>query len=201
VLNMILCLACAAAAIIAAVRAIMQKRLSNNEELKLLSASIKTDIEDSGDERTADENQNKSRRLRPVWLVASAAAVLAGAILFITTEDTKNAMVLIDLWTALHVVLVAAGAAATILVIRIMKEIVVFDTDDGREPLRKKVAYGQPIQEPVITVRQGLVIAGWYTDKDYATKWDFNSKIKDNITLYAKWSRKPQKTVSNRAKK
>lgn len=38
-------------------------------------------------------------------------------------------------------------------------------------------------------VREGYTFIGWYTDKDYKNKYDFNTKITSDITLYAKWEK------------
>ncbi len=35
---------------------------------------------------------------------------------------------------------------------------------------------------------ENILIQGWYTDATFTTEYDFNKKVKGNITLYAKWS-------------
>lgn len=46
---------------------------------------------------------------------------------------------------------------------------------------------GAKVNEPKLDV-PGHTLDGWYTDKNYKTKWDFdNDTVTSNITLYAKW--------------
>lgn len=40
----------------------------------------------------------------------------------------------------------------------------------------------------------GYIFAGWYTDSDLTTRFNFNMSIMSNITLYAKWIPKAIKT-------
>ena len=40
----------------------------------------------------------------------------------------------------------------------------------------------------------GYIFAGWYTDSDLTTRFNFNASILSNITLYAKWIPKAIKT-------
>lgn len=37
-------------------------------------------------------------------------------------------------------------------------------------------------------IRKNYVFGGWYTDKDMTKKFDFTTKIKSDLTLYAKWT-------------
>ena len=47
--------------------------------------------------------------------------------------------------------------------------------------------------------RQGYTFAGWYTDTDFTTAWNFaNDTMPDNnLTLYAKWTKNPNHTSLN----
>ena len=46
---------------------------------------------------------------------------------------------------------------------------------------------GQTFNYPTVPTRSGYVFAGWYTDSSCSTKYNFNSTLTSNITLYAKW--------------
>ena len=37
--------------------------------------------------------------------------------------------------------------------------------------------------------REGYSFDGWYADENYTVKYDFTQKVKDNITIYAKWTK------------
>lgn len=41
--------------------------------------------------------------------------------------------------------------------------------------------------QPTDPIRNGYIFIGWYTDKECLTKFDFNTPITADITLYAKW--------------
>ena len=45
--------------------------------------------------------------------------------------------------------------------------------------------------KPADPKRNGYKFVGWYTDKDLKTEFDWNEKITQDITLYAKWSELP----------
>ena len=64
-----------------------------------------------------------------------------------------------------------------------------FDTKGlGNTPVSQKVEDGKRAAEPTAPSEKGYVFEGWYTDSACTTKYDFNSFVKSNITLYAKWT-------------
>ncbi|MBE5740559.1 MAG: hypothetical protein E7349_06905, partial [Clostridiales bacterium] len=58
-------------------------------------------------------------------------------------------------------------------------------------PLTQKVEKGDSIKEPTIRALENpnnYTCEGWYTSKDYTTKWNFQTDtVQENMTLYAKW--------------
>ena len=58
----------------------------------------------------------------------------------------------------------------------------------------------------IIPDRDGYTFAGWYTDVDLTKKYDFTTKVKGDITLYAKWTEddssndKTDEEISNNSK-
>ena len=44
------------------------------------------------------------------------------------------------------------------------------------------------MKEPTAPTKNGYTFAGWYTDKDLTTEYDFTSKVTKSFTLYAKWN-------------
>ena len=54
------------------------------------------------------------------------------------------------------------------------------------------IEYGKPIETDKLTIPEveGYTFDGWYTDKTYKTKFDFNTQITSNTTVYAKWTAK-----------
>lgn len=51
-----------------------------------------------------------------------------------------------------------------------------------------KVEYGDTIQKLPTATKKGYVLLGWYTSKTGGTKMTTNKIIKNNMTLYARWS-------------
>lgn len=52
------------------------------------------------------------------------------------------------------------------------------------------VEHGKPIDTGKLTIPtvEGFTFDGWYADKTYNTKFDFNTSITSNTTVYAKWT-------------
>ena len=57
----------------------------------------------------------------------------------------------------------------------------------GTAPAGQTVNAGEKAKAPTAPTATGLAFAGWYTDAACTTKYDFNSTVNANITLYAKW--------------
>ena len=64
---------------------------------------------------------------------------------------------------------------------------VTFETNGGTEISPKTVVDGLKIKEPSTPTKDKYVFRGWYEDDEFNTKFDFNTPITSNITLYAKW--------------
>ena len=52
------------------------------------------------------------------------------------------------------------------------------------------VIYGEKVVVPEVEVPEGYELEGWYKSEDYTedTKFDVNTAITDDYTLYARWS-------------
>ena len=57
---------------------------------------------------------------------------------------------------------------------------------DGVET-KEYVESNTKIQEPSNPTKAGVVFAGWYTDSNYQTKFNFSKNVTADTTLYAKW--------------
>lgn len=65
---------------------------------------------------------------------------------------------------------------------------VTFNVIGGGDVPSQSVVYDGIVAKPENPIRTGHILVGWFTDADCITRWDFsNSKVKANITLYAKW--------------
>ncbi|UQZ85515.1 Internalin-A precursor [Paenibacillus konkukensis] len=65
-----------------------------------------------------------------------------------------------------------------------------FNTGGGSEVTAQQVNYNGHASEPVTApTKEGYAFSGWYTDDAYGTAFDFtNTAIKNNTTVYAKWT-------------
>lgn len=65
---------------------------------------------------------------------------------------------------------------------------VMFESNGGTSINPKTVNSGDRVSEPDAPVKIGNTFAGWYSDSDFYTKYNFRNVVGDNITLYAKWN-------------
>ena len=65
---------------------------------------------------------------------------------------------------------------------------VTFDTDGGNEIDPVSVKADEKVTEPATPVKSGYKFGGWYSDAAKQNKYDFNTPVTENITLYAHWS-------------
>ena len=66
---------------------------------------------------------------------------------------------------------------------------VTFDSKGGSKVDSVTVIKGTTISEPAKPTFGDNIFAGWYSDADYKNKYDFNTRIAEDITLYAKWEK------------
>ena len=64
---------------------------------------------------------------------------------------------------------------------------ITFNTNEGSEVVSQTVEYQGLVQKPANPTKEGYKFAGWYTDSQLTSVYDFNTKVTDNLTLYAKW--------------
>lgn len=62
-----------------------------------------------------------------------------------------------------------------------------FDASGGFQTKDIKVANNKLLSQPDDPVREGYIFDGWYTDEDFENKYDFDTKVTKDFTLYAKW--------------
>ncbi len=64
-----------------------------------------------------------------------------------------------------------------------------FNTNGASEIKSITAAKDTTISKPDDPVRDGYTFAGWYTNEELTTKFDFSAKVTSSITLYAKWDK------------
>lgn len=89
---------------------------------------------------------------------------------------------------------VSAGSVSEVVKLRIHKEHdVIFNSNGGSSVEKITVEHDSQIDEPTAPTKKGFDFKGWYTDPNFdeQTLFKFGQQaIVDNITLYAKWSKK-----------
>lgn len=69
----------------------------------------------------------------------------------------------------------------------VTKYTVTFKSDENTVIKTVTVKEGNSVGEPENPVKDGYQFDGWYTDVNCTDKYDFNSPVNEDITLYAKW--------------
>ena len=65
---------------------------------------------------------------------------------------------------------------------------ITFNSNDGTSVESQNVNAGEKLTEPTpAPTKEGFTFDGWYEDSTFSKKFDFNTPITDNMTLYAKW--------------
>ncbi|MCL2336517.1 MAG: S-layer homology domain-containing protein [Firmicutes bacterium] len=67
-----------------------------------------------------------------------------------------------------------------------------FETNGGSKITNQSVANGSKLSPPADPTKDGYTFAGWYSNKDLTTPYDFSKKVTGSITLYAKWTESTQ---------
>ncbi len=65
---------------------------------------------------------------------------------------------------------------------------VTFNANGGSEVEEQKVEYNAVASEPTDPTKTGYTFAGWYSDEELTTAYDFATPVTANTTLYAKWT-------------
>lgn len=65
---------------------------------------------------------------------------------------------------------------------------VTFKANGGSAVAKKTIQEGKKVAKPT-PKRTGYSFVGWYTDAKLTKTYNFNSEVKGNITLYAKWKK------------
>ena len=67
-----------------------------------------------------------------------------------------------------------------------------FNTNGGNKITSQTVAKDNSAKEPTAPIKENFEFAGWYTDKELTTKYNFTEKVTKSFTLYAKWTEQKQ---------
>ena len=65
---------------------------------------------------------------------------------------------------------------------------ITFNSNGGTSVAPQNVNAGEKLTEPSTPTKEGFTFDGWYEDATLNTKFDFNTSVVSNLTLYAKWT-------------
>lgn len=65
---------------------------------------------------------------------------------------------------------------------------VTFDSNGGSSVKSVQINKGEKVSKPSNPKKDGYSFAGWYLDKKCTEKYNFSTKVENDITLYAKWN-------------
>ena len=86
----------------------------------------------------------------------------------------------------------ATGSKSSVGSGRTKRYTVSFNTNGGNKITSQTVAKDNSVKEPTAPIKENFEFAGWYTDKELTTKYDFTEKVTKSFTLYAKWTEQKQ---------
>ncbi|MDR1795270.1 MAG: InlB B-repeat-containing protein [Erysipelotrichaceae bacterium] len=69
--------------------------------------------------------------------------------------------------------------------------LVVFESNGGSSVPSQVILKGHTVVKPVDPVKDDKVFAGWYLDSGFNNKYDFNTPVNSDLTLYARWVDSP----------
>ena len=72
-----------------------------------------------------------------------------------------------------------------------------FETNGGSKISSEHVQKNTVLKEPAAPTKESFDFAGWYTDKELKTKYDFSAKVTRSMTLYAAWTEKKTDNSEN----
>jgi len=171
-LNLILCTIGAIFAAATVIRATLQKKREPNE---------------ADDTYNPDEDEGQIKRCNFTWLVTTAILGILSVLLFLLTQDMTNPMVLSDNWTLVHAAILAVEVIAIMLAFQRVMETVSFKIDSDSTAFIREIHYGNALEKPKTPLSTGYLFAGWFTDDNFDNEWNFNDKVKNSFSLYAKW--------------
>lgn len=64
---------------------------------------------------------------------------------------------------------------------------VVFDVDGGSNVQIQSISEGNTATRPEEPTKEGYIFDDWYTNTEFTQRFDFDTPITDNLTLYAHW--------------
>ena len=62
-----------------------------------------------------------------------------------------------------------------------------FNTTGGSELADVEIRHDETLEKPDDPTREGFNFVGWYEDETLTTEYNFDTKVTDHLTLYAKW--------------
>ncbi|NCA68345.1 MAG: hypothetical protein EOM87_09840, partial [Clostridia bacterium] len=98
-------------------------------------------------------------------------------------EKKKSVLII----AILLILILTAGIVTTVMLFN-RKVTVSYDTVGGTQIDSVIISRGTTVSAPTAPTKSGYSFAGWYTDPQFNTPFDFTNPLTGDITLYAKWN-------------
>ena len=168
----------------------LEEKLESLKELKLVTKLEAKRIELTNAIASSEEKLSDSGKYTEDSVKKLETAIFAAKELLENGEATLE-----QIEAALEAILKAELVEKTNSSVK-KKYSVTFHSNGGAPVAAKtNILEGTKISEPK-TTRKGYLFAGWYTTSKLTVKFNFNTPIRQNYDLWAKWTPEPKKTPS-----
>jgi hypothetical protein len=189
-LNLILCALGFVGAVATAVVVLLRRKSKLEDE----AARKPSNNKNEGKENELDKE--KQRRYRRTWAVAAGVVSVLNVVVFLFTEDMSLPMTWVDIWTIANAILFVIEMVTITLVLR-RNASILFVTNGAGDNFKEKVPFGETLRQPNPPKKENALFAGWYTETECKTLWDFEKKVESDFKLYAKWGKAVQSAAAN----
>ena len=133
--------------------------------------------------------ENKPKQAKYIWISNNPKIATVDEKGIVTAKSNGVATIKSEIKTAKATYYLQCRIIITKAKHTLQKYVVTFNSNGGSDVSSQTVMENSKAIKPARPSRSGYVFDGWYTDINGGTLFDFNTRIKGNITLYAHWNK------------